>query len=86
MHNNRSRPEEALKSLPEMNSPCANVFCLPWKGLFPFLLMLELAMTFFSLLKYGSTTKFKEIKNHKSDVKTKTALQNHYLLIKNILQ
>lgn len=68
-----------------MNSFCASVFCLPWKGLFPFLLMLELAVTFFSLLKYCSATTLKEMKNRESDAKTKTALQNHDRLIKDIL-
>ena len=84
MHNNKSCPEQALKSLPETNSLCASAFCLPWKGLFPFLLMLELAVTF-SFLKYCSTTKLKEMKNCESDTKTRTAFENHDMLIKEIL-
>lgn len=47
--------------------------------------MLALAVAFFSLLKYRSTTKLKEMKNGESDAKTKTALENHDMLIKDIL-
>jgi len=46
--------------------------------------MLELAVTF-SFLKYCSTTKLKEMKNCESDTKTRTAFENHDMLIKEIL-
>lgn len=81
MHNTISCPEQGLKFLPEMKSLCANVFSLV--SMFPFLLMLELALTFFSLLKYCGTTKLK-FKVMSQMPKKPPALENYDMLIKYI--
>lgn len=83
MHNTRPCLEQVLKFLPEIKSIWASVFSLPWKGLFPFLLML--ALTLFSFLKYCGATKLKEMKSHESDATKMPALENYDMLIKYIL-